>query len=92
MSEPANQVETAKDFPVVEKFRIAGDRFPTVGYLLECPGCKRKIVVETAINGTDHNISVSVTCGECVNLEELSKSNPSVAGQIAIWLCKKDGL
>jgi len=94
MSEPVNLVETQEqEMMIVETFRLDGDP-PTVGYMLECPGCKRKIIVEAIANSTDPDVDVvlSVTCGECVNMSELKKADAAVAGKIAVWLLEKTGL
>ena len=48
--------------------------FPVMGYLVECreKGCGRKILVEEALAGTSHTVSVAVRCWEHLS-EELKR-------------------
>jgi hypothetical protein len=43
--------------------------FASLGYLLQCRKCQRKIVVDCVLNGTNHNLGVYAICAECVKLE-----------------------
>lgn len=46
-------------------------KLPVVGGLLNCCArkCKRKILVERALIGTDHTSEIFVTCWDCLNEE-----------------------
>lgn len=46
--------------------------FPVKGRVVECSKCKRKILVERGINGTDHTLEMWVTCWDC--LDEKTKN------------------
>jgi hypothetical protein len=41
-----------------------------VGYFVQCSKCGKKSIVEAAINGTNHNANVSVTCLDCFKISE----------------------
>ncbi|MEW6618953.1 MAG: hypothetical protein AB1422_06340 [bacterium] len=49
--------------------------FPVRGSILECPKCKRKILVERALFGIDHTLSLSVTCWDCLNKDQQEWAN-----------------
>jgi hypothetical protein len=48
---------------------MEGAKLPVVGRLIECVRCKRKILIEYALIGADHSISVSATCWDCLSKE-----------------------
>jgi hypothetical protein len=61
---------------------------PVVGYLLRCPACGRKVLVEVALLGTNHNLSVSATCAECLPplLPGIARRHPDVAARLERWV------
>ena len=58
-------------------------QFGIMGYMLQCRKCGRKIVVETVLNGTNHNLAVHVTCAECMEIDE---EHPEIIKQVADFL------
>ena len=56
----------------------------------KCPQCGRRILVQIILNGTSHNVSVSVVCSECLEKigvgEEFKKERPEEAKDIESWL------
>lgn len=40
-------------------------------YKKECTKCKRRILVEIGLIGTNHNAGVSVTCVDCIKEEQI---------------------
>lgn len=53
----------------------------------ECPKCKKKLLIERVINGTDHDLSIIVTCQGCVALrDEFRKEHPEKAEKIENWI------
>lgn len=72
---------------VVQTFTIP-ETIPVVGYLVECKGCGQKTLVETALNGSNHNISVTATCLDCMLplRPEFELAHPEVAKTIKGWV------
>jgi len=66
------------------------DLSPVVNYLLTCPHCSRKILVTAVLNGSNHNISVLVACGDCLKTSgvdpQWKANNPAGAKEIEDWL------
>ena len=57
--------------------------YPEIMYFLQCYKCGRKIIVETVLNGSNHNIHVSAVCLECFNItDEFKQRYPQQAGEI----------
>ncbi|MCK9458156.1 MAG: hypothetical protein M0R80_00570 [Proteobacteria bacterium] len=57
--------------------------FACQGYLLTCSKCGKKIIVETVINGTNHNVSVMAICADCVELNnKFKEGQPELAKEI----------
>jgi len=48
--------------------------FPMTGSLLECQNCKRKILVERAINGVSHTVATFVNCWDCLDADAKNKA------------------
>jgi len=46
---------------------------PVVGEIVECCKCGRRLLVERALNGTDHTLKISVTCCDCLDAGGLEK-------------------
>lgn len=69
---------------MTDTFYVAYDNgIGEMGYMLKCPHCNRKMIVDCLLNGSNHNISVSVTCAECLVLsEEWKEKNPKQTKQI----------
>ncbi len=60
---------------------------PTVGHLLKCNKCGRKILVEYVLYGSPHAFNMFVTCGECVDLSaEFRKEFLDATKTIEDWL------
>lgn len=59
-------------------------------YKKECTKCKRRILVEIGLIGTNHNAGVSVTCANCIKEEqipeEFKKENPEAYNDIMKWV------
>jgi len=56
-----------------------------LGYLLACPKCGKKIIVETTLNGSNHNMSMSAICADCWELNESFKQKfPDKSQEIEI--------
>lgn len=72
-----------------DTFYIDG-RFPLMGYMLSCSKCGRKILVETALCGTNHNIGVFATCAECLSPDgKFQEDHPEVVKKIEEWKLSK---
>jgi hypothetical protein len=60
--------------------------FDTMGHLLTCQKCGKKILVEVVLMGTNHNTAIQATCLDCLKLsEEFRSLHPKVADQIDHW-------
>lgn len=60
--------------------------FAVTGYFLTCRECRRKILVEIALLGTNHNATVTAICAECLKIgENFKKEQPKVSEQIEEW-------
>ena len=46
---------------------MTNPEFLTKGMLIKCVKCKRPILVEQAINGSDHAILTIATCWDCLD-------------------------
>lgn len=56
------------------------------GKMLACFVCGRKILLESVINGTSHNVSETVTCAECLHInKEFGEKHPEIVAQIEEW-------
>jgi hypothetical protein len=61
-------------------------------YKLNCSKCGRKILVEIALCGTNHNLSVIATCADCLKShwnevpEEFLKERKQEAKDIKAWV------
>lgn len=65
--------------------------FPLMGHFLQCTQCGRKILVSIVLNGTNHNMSVSVCCADCLSTDdEFTKEYPEVSKKIENWTTRKD--
>ena len=65
-------------------------RWPLMGYMVERHKCKRKILVETILIGTNHNMSVSATCAECATPSpEFQNDHPDIIQKIEEWKLSK---
>lgn len=54
-----------------EYYYVEGDDgMGAIGYFLECPHCKKKIMVEMGLFGTPHHHTPSAICADCVKLHE----------------------
>lgn len=42
----------------------------TTGTVVECPKCKREILVERVLLGSDHTLRVIATCWTCLDQEQ----------------------
>ena len=49
-------------------------QIPVHGHLVKCYTCGKSILVETALNGTDHNIAILATCWDCMTDEAKLKA------------------
>ena len=56
--------------------------FGVRGYLLKCPNCGRKIVVETILNGVSHNVSVVATCANCIDTNRQDHPQPEIMEKV----------
>ena len=66
-------------------YYIEGE-FDVVGSFLKCPKCGKKILVEVALCGTNHNVGITVICAECVIIvEEFRLSHPEQTAAIEKW-------
>lgn len=56
----------------------------------KCSQCGRRILVQIILDGSSHNISVSVVCADCLAKigvgEEFRKEHPEEAQDIENWL------
>jgi hypothetical protein len=60
--------------------------FPSIGELLKCGKCERKILVQMGINGTPHHFGTSVTCADCLVIDDdFCKKYPDIAKKIQDW-------
>lgn len=60
-----------------------------VHYKKECTKCKRPILVEVSLFGTNHNAGVSVICRECLEQpfdKEFVEQNPELAKELEEWM------
>lgn len=58
----------------------------SMGHLVACHKCKKKIMVSMGINGTIHHSTPSVVCAECLEVpEDFATKHPDIAAQIAEW-------
>ncbi len=65
------------------------DEMDSMGEMLECSKCKRKILVTMGLFGTVHHMGTSVTCAECLTIDpNFSERFPDIASKIERW---KDG-
>lgn len=51
----------------VIKFKESPINLPSVGDLVKCSGCGRRILVERGLIGVSHTISITVTCWQCLD-------------------------
>ena len=56
----------------------------------KCSQCGRRILVQIVLDGSSHNMSVSVVCADCLAkigvVEEFKKEHPEEAKDIENWL------
>lgn len=65
---------------------VQGHNIGLMGYLLQCPVCNRKIIVETALIGANHNASVFATCAECLKVnDKFAEEYFEIVNQIENW-------
>lgn len=60
-----------------------------INYKRSCSTCGRKLLIEINLNGSNHNLSVNATCGECIKPEELNlfeETWPREAKAIREWI------
>lgn len=56
------------------------------GEFCQCTKCGRKILVSMGINGTIHHMGLTVTCADCLEVNEnFRKDQPQVAKMIDDW-------
>lgn len=61
--------------------------FHVAGNMLECFSCKRKILLEVVVNGTQHHSGDTVTCADCLHInEEFRDEHPEIVEQIEEWM------
>lgn len=56
-------------------------RFPIIAHVQSCPACKRKILIEQAINGSNHTVGMNAVCVSCLTeaeIEEVKKHYPDL--------------
>jgi hypothetical protein len=64
-------------------YRVNNNGFQIVGHFLKCHKCNKKFFIEIAINGTDHNLSVSAQCAGCVEVsKDFKEEHPEEAKKI----------
>ena len=56
------------------KIKAGEIKLPVVGVLLKCPVCKKKVLVERGLIGTNHTSVIVVTCWDCLTEEEKEKA------------------
>lgn len=56
------------------KIKTKEIKLPVVGALPKCSVCKRKILVERALIGTNHTSGIFVTCWDCLTEEQKEKA------------------
>jgi hypothetical protein len=62
------------------------ERLPSIGYMLECPKCKRKIHVAMGLIGTVHHFTPTAMCAECLEItDEFRKEFLDICKQIEEW-------
>lgn len=60
--------------------------FPVIGEFRKCNKCERKILVQMGINGTPHHFGTSVTCADCLVIDEdFRQKYPDIVKQIEDW-------
>ncbi len=60
--------------------------FASMGELLECNKCHRKILVCMAINGTIHHMGTQATCADCLVIpDEFRNKFPDVSQKLEDW-------
>ena len=47
---------------------------PMRGVIKQCSACKRQILVERVLIGTDHDMEIVTTCWECMSEENKQKA------------------
>lgn len=60
----------------MEEIKIKAEeiKLPVVGDLCKCSVCKRKILVERGLIGTNHTSGIFVTCWNCLTEEQKEKA------------------
>jgi len=57
-----------------------------MGHLLKCTKCGRKIAMQVGLIGTVHHVQPSVTCGECLDIDQaFATQYPEVTEQLEEW-------
>ena len=56
------------------KIKAKEIKLPIVGVLLKCSVCKRKVLVERGLIGTNHTSVIFVTCWDCLTEEKKEKA------------------
>lgn len=62
-----------------------GGMFGVMGYMLKCRKCGAKSIVECVLNGTNHNIDVSVICGECAKTVDYKEPFGPIKEAVIKW-------
>lgn len=63
----------------------------SMGHLLQCHKCKRKILVSMGLIGTVHHMGTSATCADCLEIDpEFRKQHPDIAHKLDEWKHAKD--
>jgi hypothetical protein len=59
-------------------------------HLLECPECKRKILVSVGLIGINHTISIVATCADCLKIKpSFAIEYPEIVEKIEEWRSKE---
>lgn len=59
-----------------------------LGEFTNCTKCKRNILVESILAGSNHTLGIYVTCSDCIDLASIKEHNPDLLPQFEEWLKK----
>lgn len=62
------------------------EQYASMGHLLKCHKCEKKILVSLGLIGTPHHIGISATCAECLEIDkDFCKEHPKIANRLDNW-------
>jgi len=60
--------------------------FASMGHLVSCQKCGRKVLVGMGLIGVPHHTNLAITCADCLEIDdEFKQKYPEIAKQIEDW-------